>query len=267
MLRSKAPQPRFLYPLSALFLGFALMLLGPIAPTKALELRASIALILKVEPNVHVQRGAILIYKLQVENNGLVGSSVIHAVLPYDRTKMTLLNATFENSNDWVETVDDQIKIRFGELRAEKRRSMKVTMRVSDTLPLGTVINMWAGGEWQDVRGNSKVNLLSNAAPILVGEVNETSKYSWLAVDPVAGPAGTIHNFFTDRLLPGEKTYTWLIMPNGKKVRAGMKPKVDDQGRVWFNFESKKLLPGTYNLLIEGQVSDLQAQTTFIVNP
>lgn len=85
-----------------------------------------------------------------------------------------------------------------------------------------------------------------------------------MAVDPVRGPVGTTHRFFTDRFIPEEGIVTWLNTPTGVKS-LDLRTTADENGRAWLNFSSRGRAPGTYQLVVYGARSNVTAVGTFIV--
>lgn len=219
---------------------------------------------IRPEPSIRITRGGVLSYNLWVKNHGGDEANQILIYLPYDPNQLTLIGSDFTQPSDWVTEVGrDYIKIRFSTMDENKSRTGTLSMRVADDLPNDTVINMWAGFSWETDTGSSSAKG-GNAAPVLVGDTNETSPWIWMAADPVQGRVGTQHTFFSDRFLPNEQIFTWLNTPTGP-VGTGFSVDTDGLGRVTFAFDSSTLTPGTYQMVARGEDSELVAVTTFEV--
>ena len=105
---------------------------------------------------------------------------------------------------------------------------------------------------------------MSNWAPVVTGAGNESAPWVPLLVDPIGAYAGTTHHFYTDRFIPSEGIYTWLNTPYGVEPLE-LRGTADLLGRVWLDFSSMGLRPGTYQLVSYGARSNLTGVATFYV--
>lgn len=227
---------------------------------------ADVSLTLWVTPSIRVAGDGTLVYELRVTNYGKGTAKGAQITLPYNRQQVTLTNASFlTGSGDWVSAISDStITVSFGPIAPGAKRTGYLYQRVARTLPNDTVISVRAATSWSDSReGGSGA---SNWTPVLVGSGSATSAYLWLAVSPASGKAGTLHRFYTDRFIPGEGITTWLNTPSGVKP-LDLRATADGYGRVWLDFASTGLTPGSYSLVAQGARSGLTAVTGFVVQP
>lgn len=225
---------------------------------------ADVAVTIWPAPSIRVARNNTLAYEIRLANYGRGTATKVHVTFPYHRQQFVLMNCRLDHDKgDWVSAVtQNSITVTFGALEAGQRRNGTLYVRVLDHLADNTVISVRANYRWSDRRDGGAG--ASNWAPILVGSGDATSPWVWLAVEPVRGPVGTTHRFFTDRFLPEEGIVTWLNTPAG--VRAlPMQAIADRDGRVWLQYSSRDLPPGTYQLVVYGARSNLTAVGTFIV--
>lgn len=227
---------------------------------------ADVSLTLWVTPSIRVAGDGTLVYELRVTNYGKGTAKGVQITLPYNRQQVTLTNASFlTGSGDWVSAVGDStITVSFGPIAPGAKRIGYLYQRVARTLPNDTVISVRAATTWSDSReGGSGA---SNWTPVLVGSGSTTSAYLWLAVSPASGKAGTNHRFYTDRFIPGEGVTTWLNTPSGVKP-LDLRATADGYGRIWLDFASTGLTPGSYSLVAQGARSGLTAVSGFVVQP
>ena len=181
----------------------------------------------------------------------------------FNGSQMYVVDAKFTKTGDWVsENNAERIVVSFGELRSGDARTATVNFHVNGWMVDDTVLSMRASYKWSD--GDDGGSGQSNWAPILVGSGNSSAAWLWLKVDPVNGPVGTTHRFFTDRFAPGEGIITWLNTPSGAR-QLTLRGQADSMGRVWLDFRSTGLRPGSYSLVLYGARSNLTAVATFNV--
>jgi hypothetical protein len=121
---------------------------------------------------------------------------------------------------------------------------------------------MRASYSWDDARDGG--GWRSNWAPVLVGGFNNSAPWVWVRVEPVSGPAGTTHHFYSDRFIPAEGVYIWLNTPSGVGPLDEV-VEADEFGRITFDYRSAGLAPGTYQLVFYGARSNLTGIETFFV--
>jgi hypothetical protein len=238
---------------------------SPPAPTPIPRLAkpADLAVTIWPWPSIIVVRGGELAYELRIKNYGRGGAAGALVRLPYARQQLTAIDSLFSDPADWVSAVaDDHLDVTFGPVAAGEYRTAIIIFRVNTTLPDKAVISMRASYSWSDRRSGGAWT--SNWAPVLIGAGNESAPWVWVAVDPLGGWPGTTHHFFTDRYIPGEGIYTWLNTPDGVRPLE-LRGIADSMGRVWLDFQSSGLRPGTYQLVLYGARSNLTGVATFYV--
>jgi hypothetical protein len=214
-------------------------------------------------PSIIVVREGALAYELRVKNCGAAAAHSTNVTLPYRRAQLVVIDSRFSDPRDWVSALtDDHLDVTFGPLAAGEQRTGTIVFRVGERLPDRTVISMRASYAWSDARDGGAWR--SNWAPVLLGSGNESAPWVWLAVDPLGGFVGTTYHFFTDRFIPSEQISTWLNTPDGVKP-LDVRGVADPMGRVWIDFRSSELRPGSYQLVLYGGRSNLTAVATFIV--
>jgi len=232
-------------------------------PTPRPAKPADLTLTIWPSPSIIVVRGGTLAYELRVKNCGAGAAHSARVTLPYSRQQLLAIDSRFSDPRDWVSAVtDDYLDVTFGPIAAGEERTGTIVFRVSEWLPDRTVISMRATYAWSDARDGG--GWRSNWAPLLIGRGNESAPWVWLVVDPLGGVPGTTHHFFTDRFIPSEQIYTWLNTPDGVKPLE-LRGVADLMGRVWIDFRSSGLRPGSYQLVLYGARSNLTAVATFIV--
>jgi hypothetical protein len=241
---------------------------APAAPLQAADREAEPVLRLEAIPGLTVVPGETLAYKILLRNRGDGELDYARVVLPYDPALLTPLDTEFQTSEDYVESLEPgRMVIFFGNLGDGAARFAVIYMRVSEYAPQGTVITGMLGYDWEDKHGNYDLNKRSNAAPVVVGDVNRTSETVWVAVDPGQAPAGTEFGFFSDRFVPDEQVQPLLRMPDGtlKHLGSDARATVNGEGRVWLNLDSNGLAPGAYEYVLEGKRSELVGAVPFVV--
>lgn len=241
---------------------------APARPTLAAGNSHDVLVTLTASPSITVARGTLLAYKLRVENHGNTTMAYARIRLPYERSKIIFVNTEFQGDEDYVYKLEeDIITIHFDSLEGNSTRFAVLYMHVGETLPSGTVLNMWAGFDWEDTQGKYGINQRSNAAPVLVGDSNQTSDYVWMTVTPTEGTSDTQFNFFSDRFIPGEKVTVWRLGPGGTRHKMGEKfsNDADPNGRIHIHLKDHGLPIGTHTIMLEGKHSDLQAVTQITI--
>jgi hypothetical protein len=104
----------------------------------------------------------------------------------------------------------------------------------------------------------------SNYVPVLVGDANITSALVWMNISQGHGSAGTVQHVFSDRFLPNETVSMWLNS-QGTVIPLDTYAKVDEQGHVTYQLTTDGYAPGSYELVVQGLTSKLQAVATFEV--
>lgn len=256
----------------ALALALVLIVLasGSAAPAAQAQdnREADVMVTMRAEPSILVARGDLLTYTVRVDNLGDGATAYTRVEIPFDATKVSILDARFTSDNDYVYEIEDGIlTVHVGEIGKDSSRSFTILMLVGSNLPDWTIIEMWSSFDWEDQYGNYELNLNSNAAPVLVADVNVTSEFVWAVGDPTEGPAGTTFFFFSDRFVPDEDVEAWLEYPNGERNELSNRQNTDSNGRVHIHFESNGLQPGAYKMILIGEDSDLISVVDFTITP
>ncbi len=234
-------------------------------PAQAVETTSELLVVIWPTPSVQVARGDILSYQIQVKNFNRSGQSNIRVYIPYDAQQLTIIGAEFEHPDDWISELSPQhVLVTFPTIDGGRSRTATLYARVANDLPDGTVISTWPSYSWNDSRAE-RYPRSSNAVPILVGATNVNSDVLWMAAEPASGPPGTVFNFFSDRFLPIETVQAFLVVPEVGPIEQDSKTEADRRGRVWLDFASDDLAPGTYQLEVRGLLSNLRASATFVV--
>jgi hypothetical protein len=252
------------------FLLCVLVGLAPARPTLAAGNSNDVMVTLTANPSIAVARGTLLAYKLRVENHGDTTLAYARLRLPYERSKVVFVNTEFQDNKDYVYKIEeDTITIHIDSLEGSSARFAVLYMYVGETLPAGTVLNMWAGFDWEDTQGKYGINKRSNAAPVLVGESNQTSDYVWMTATPGEGSPDTQFNFFSDRFIPGEKVTVWRLGPGDTRHKMDEKfsNDADPNGRIHIHLKDHGLPAGTHTIMLQGKHSDLQAVTSITITP
>ncbi len=248
----------------------ALLLASALAARPALAREAEVDITIYPIPNLAVMPGQTIAYKLRVENRGNSTMDYARVRLPYDPAQIVLVDTLFDDpEEDYIEAIDaNTIRLYIGNVAADTSRFIVLFARVADDLPLGSVINMVGGFTWEDQSGNFELNRRTNAAPLIVAETSRETPYVWMLVDPPRGPVGTEFYFFSDRFVPGERVRPWLTFPDGRVERfSSLSQTVDPNGRVRLRASSDELglTPGTYQVRLVGENSDIEAVADFVV--
>ncbi|HEU5101894.1 MAG TPA: hypothetical protein VFU22_22890 [Roseiflexaceae bacterium] len=232
-------------------------------PTPRLSKPADLAVTIWPSPSIIVISDQTLIYELRVKNYGKGEARSAVVTLPYTSRELTVIDSRLTDPYDWVsEVADDHVDVTFGPVSAGEYRTAAIVFRVRDNLAYRMVISMRANYSWSDHRSGGAWR--SNWAPVVVGAGNESAPWVPLLVEPISGTVGTTHHFYTDRFIPSEGIYTWLNTPHGVEPLE-LRGVADSLGRVWLDFSSKGLRPGTYQLVTYGARSNLTGVATFYV--
>lgn len=224
---------------------------------------ADVSVTLWPDPSIRAARGDRIAYTLRVTNYGDGTADSTQVTLPYSRQQMVAVGSLFDQEGDWVsELTDSYLQVSFGPLDPDEQRTATLFFRVQQAPPDNAVISMRASYNWDD--GRSGGGWRSNWAPVLVGSFNNSAPWVWVHVEPVSGPVGTIHRFYTDRFIPEEGVYIWLNTPSGVGPLNAV-VEADAYGRVTFDYTSAGLAPGTYQLVFYGARSQLTGIETFFV--
>jgi hypothetical protein len=230
---------------------------------------AEVDITLQTIPGIRVARGAVLAYKMRIENHGDETTAYARATLPYDPGYMTVFDAQFENDSDYVYRLEEnKVVVHFGVVGKDTSRYAVIFMRVADWIPNDTALNMIVSFDWEDENGNYGLDHRSNSAPVLIGDYNVTSEYVWAAVSPAQAPAGAQIGFYSDRFVPDERVEMWLQWPDGTRERlsSDLWQTVDHTGRVWLHYdETGGLPPGDYKMILRGEESELKAAPDFSI--
>jgi hypothetical protein len=232
-------------------------------PTPHQAKPADLAVTIWPSPSIIVIPGQMLTYELRVKNYGKGEARGAVVTLPYTSQQLTVIDSRLTDPHDWVsEVAADHVDVTFGPVSSDEHRTAAIVFRVKENLAYRTIMSMRASYSWNDHRSGGAWR--SNWAPVVAGAGNESAPWVPLLVDPVAGVAGTTHHFYTDRFIPSEGIYTWLNTPHGVEPLE-LRGVADSLGRVWLDFSSRGLRPGTYQLVAYGARSDLTGVATFYV--
>lgn len=234
-------------------------------PAPAPEPRADVSVTLRPNPSIYVQRGGILRHDIRVRNYGAGPAGQVEIMIPYDGAKIVPVNSAFEEEGDFVsELEDNHVTVVFGPLAAGEERSGAIFWSVDETLPDETVISIRGYTTWTDAQGTG--SQATNWAPVLVGALNESSPYVFVAVTPEAAPQGTILNIYSDRFLPEEPIVAWLNTPDGvRAIEADYTS--DSYGRIALALPSAELAPAGYEIVLYGTRSKLTGVQGFTITP
>lgn len=260
--------------LGMVLVGMALIgLLAPPPHLSAAPQNARLSVSISSSPAIYVVPGGTVSYHIQVRNYGTATASHAYVKLTSSPPMhVSLIGATFETNGDWISDIGsgtnrDTVTVTFSNIKPDTTRTATVEMEMSPTAPIGRKVDMWTSYSWNDLQGNS-YERIGNAAPIIVGATNADSRYVWVEVTPLSGPVGTTHTVFSDRFVPGEEVYVWLRDERGSlPLPLKAPPVVSRTGAMKFSFQSTDLLPGTYQLVAQGSLSDLIGVVTFVVEP
>ena len=262
--RPKAVEPRIYLPLLAGRPAEAQP--GPVepGPVEPRPKSANVTAVVWPSPSIRVARDGTLAYEIRLYNDGEGSARSTRVTMPYDRTMLTPIGSRLDQgAGDWVsELRPDAVVVTFGELGAKKMRTGWVYFRVASYLADNTVLSMRPTFQWSDARGTT--SRTSNWAPVLVGGGNDNADWVWVTADRLSGPAGTTFTFFSDRFIPGEGVHLWLNTPTGV-APLDRREIADLFGRVWVDFSSAGLAPGSYQIVLYGARSQLTGVQTFIV--
>jgi hypothetical protein len=224
---------------------------------------ADVAVTIWATPSIRVARAGTLEYEIRVKNYGEGAAQTTSVSLPYSKQQMLVRDSRFARAGDWIsELKEDSVTATFGPIGAGESASGTVVFRVSANLANDTVLSVRAAYTWSDNARDGDGR--SNWAPVLVGSGNDSAPWAWTIVGPTAGAAGTTHRFFSDRFIPSEGIITWLNTPSGVKPLE-LRGLADGMGRVYLDFKSAGLAPGTYQLVLYGARSALTGVATFDV--
>ncbi len=235
----------------------------PPTPTPRQGPAGDLAVTIWPSPNIHVARGVTLAYEIRLKNYGAGHVNGARVTLPYTNQQLTVLDGRMTKAGDWMsELANDHVTVSFGPFTPGEYRTATIFFRVNAALPDNTVINIRAAYNWSDANGS--IAWTSNWAPLLARGGDASAAWLWMMVNPGEGYAGTLHRFFTDRLIPGEGVYTWLNTSSGVQPLS-LRPVADAQGRVTLDYRSTGLRPGTYSMVLYGARSNLTAIVNFTV--
>lgn len=232
----------------------------------AAEQTMGIVVVVWPTPSVQVARGDILAYQVQVKNFARNPHTNIRVYLPYDPAQLTILYADFDQPGGWVSELGRaHLVVSFKELAGGRSQTGTVYARVASDLPDDTSIGMWPSFSWRNSRTERPGNARrSNAAPVVVGPTSIASPFVWMSLTPAQGPAATTFRAFSDRFVPDEAVEAILVTPTGNRVRAERLP-VNSEGQVALEIPPDSLTPGSYQLVLHGLLSNLQAVQPFVV--
>ncbi len=244
--------------------------LPPTLPVAARGIKADVAIILEANPNLNVQPGSILAYKLRVENFSSEGTmQYARAYLSYNPEHMTLVDTLFQQHGDYVVSVNNnQIEVFFGVLGRRTARFAVLYMQLKPDIPTGTILPMWGRYMWEDKHGNYELHSRTNSVPVIVQAQSASTPYLWMAVAPQQATVGTEVGFFTDRLLPNERVRLLLNTPSGEqRDLTNRQIRVNPEGRLWLFLPTDDLEPGHYTYMVRGERSRLETAIDFTLLP
>jgi hypothetical protein len=241
-----------------------LLALPTAQPVQADE-EADVDITLWAEPSIYIARGEVQAYKLRIENRGDSMMAYARVRLPYDPAQLTLVDAQFDGEKDYVYRInEDAVTVHIEGVGSDSTRFAVLFFRVADNLPNGTAITMIADYDWEDKNGNYDLENRSNAAPVVVWDFNLTGSAVWMAVDPQRQTIGNDVNLFSDRFIPDERVTPIITLPDGSERRISEeRQSADPNGRVWLHLPTGDLPPGSYQVRLEGEDSDLVAGGSF----
>jgi hypothetical protein len=226
---------------------------------------ADVAVAIWAKPSVRVARNNTLAYEIRLMNYGKGAASSTRVVMPYHRNQYTLTHTKLTSAKgDWVSSIgQNSFTVTFGPLAAGEERLGTVYLKVAGNLADNTVISVRDSFDWSDKRDGGRHH--SNWMPVVAANGDADSPWVWLYINQVSGKPGTVHKFFTDRFIPGERVTTWLNLPTGAVKALDLKATADSEGRIWLEFASTGLTPGNYSMVVYGNRSQLTALASFVV--
>lgn len=253
-----------------------------------------ILVVLEATPNIWVQRGGTLTYKVRIKNIGGETAANAPVYMPYNPAQLTIVSNELDTGTVVNDTGAHYVSIIAYHVKPGEERAVTLHAQVADDVPDGTVLpaylhyhqrgkdlttNSTDAEILEPLSGNANATIApasygndgmihtSNVVPVLVGAVNSTSPLVWMQVVPEYGTSGTIYHFFSDRFVPGECVAIWLNTPSGVVQGLDDMYKVNKEGHVQISIESNKYTPGVYQLVALGKSSNLQAAATFVIEP
>jgi hypothetical protein len=250
-------------------IGFGATQHNQARPAHADDDDARVSVIIRPAPSIQVVAGDIISYQVRARNDGKGDASHVKIRLNYAPSQLSIEAVAFERENGWVPKQETgSLFIEFPAVGGEKSRSCVVRARTAADLPNETIIHLWAEYNYLDEGGNLAKQNRGNAAPVLVGNVPLTSRWKWMAVEPQSGKVGTTFRFFSNRFVPGEHIKSYLISRDGIHRRRSLDSQANGEGHFWIHFEeTSSLTPGTYQLSVIGERSELVAGAVFVVEP
>jgi hypothetical protein len=230
----------------------AALLLALVAPAHAQERVADLELRLWPSPST-ASRGDTVRYDLTVTNHGDGKAGRTRVTVPFAKGQLAFVKVELAQKSSWVmELAEDKIVIMFGTLRTGEQREARIFLTVAKDAPDGGAIRVRATARY-DEEGDTRVR--SNETILRVaGAAADTAP--GVAVEPAAGPQGTVFRFSARNYFPEEQIFTWINAAGGV-IPSKLAARATEQGEAVLDLESAKLelAPGRYSLVVYGESS------------
>jgi hypothetical protein len=237
---------------------------------------AFITVVSRASPNITVIRGGIVTYTVVITNRGRGRARNVIINMPFRRSAVTVLDATFSNSTTaWVsELRGDGLTIRTGPVAGGGAIVIAtIRVRVNDTVVNGTAVADRISFEWDD---NGDDGLGSTNVPILVvGDSNRNETNYSFVVSPQSGPVGQTRSFESNIFAPGEPVALWINTPDGRNVPLDDLADDDDDDSDQFTADEDGVLaiditlsdfaPGSYTVVAYGTWTEFTATGALII--
>lgn len=223
---------------------------------------AQVTVIQRVALPAVVAPGSEVTLTLVVVNRGRGPATQTFITLPFDPSRVRVLEASFSRPGAWVSRLDsDQLEIQSGFV-ASQNDTLTITVRfaILADAPDGGVFGQQLSFRWQDSGRGGEGR--SNTLGLAVGTtVNAAAA---LAISPAAAPAGTPRVVTSPSFAPREPVALWYHAPDGRVVELGLF-RADEQAMLEVTLADFADQTGRYTLVAYGHWTEFTVVTSFSV--
>lgn len=230
------------------------------APAYAATQPTTLDVRLYVTP-ARANRGDVVSYEILVKNSGNARADRARVELPFSE-HMQVIRTEFGSSTTWVSALGEtELTVMFGRLNRGEERRAKLFFEVGPNAPDGLEVRVRATGRYE---GDGSARFHSTYVTLTVGG-QDTAPEPSVTVEPAVTPAGGRLVFQVRNYFPREQIFTWLNALGGSVLETNVASQADARGETSLTFDTRKLQPGEYSMVVFGNSSQITTVVPFTV--
>jgi hypothetical protein len=250
---------RVLHPALRALAALSLLMGALLTATPAAAASTTLNVRLYLTP-ANAARGDVVAYEILVENTGGARADRVRVRLPFSE-HMKVVRTDFSAGTTWIsELKEAELTVMFGRVNRGEERRARLFFEIGPNAPDGLQVRVRASGRYEgdDARYHSTYVTLT------VGG-QEDAPEPQVTVEPSATAPGGRLVFQVRNYFPREQVFTWINAPDGRVLETGLSGQVSAAGETNLSFDTRKLQPGAYTMVVFGKSSEITTVVPFTI--